>query len=334
MINVLFLDYLTILDANVNFVPESICALKDIVKAFGKIRIVCINTKDEIENFKYDSNLCLLAQALNLKKSLFFDSIEIEEHDKVVEAISNWMSNREIVSFAIVSQHNVNIGKAYPNNSIFCDDSSFSRKNAKSVIWIMSNFKNKIPKNENVWFTSDTHFGHRRIIQYCNRPWNHGKNENGELVVTNENVLAMDNEMIRRWNSVVGKNDTVWHLGDFALGGKEVAERVFPQLNGKINLVMGNHDHWNINFYYDLGFHRVYDKKIIIHDFVILSHAPLMFLNSNCPFYNVYGHIHNSDAYQTWTKNSCCVCVERHGYMPISWKMIMQKYDELNGNGE
>ena len=143
-------------------------------------------------------------------------------------------------------------------------------------------------------------------------------------------VKDMNNEMIKRWNSVVGKNDIVWNLGDFCFGGKENAEKIFPQLNGKINLIMGNHDRHKISWYYDLGFHRVYDRQIIINDFVILSHAPLMFLNNNCPFFNCCGHIHDSSAYQTWTKNSCCVCVERHNYYPVSWKTIKQKHDELN----
>ena len=92
---------------------------------------------------------------------------------------------------------------------------------------------------------------------------------------------------------------------------------------------MGNHDHYKIKWYYDLGFHRVYDRKIIINDFVILSHTPLMFLNNNSPFFNVAGHIHDSTAYQTWTKTQCIVCVERHDYYPVSWKTIKQKYDEL-----
>ena len=185
-----------------------------------------------------------------------------------------------------------------------------------------------------IFFTADTHFGHANIIKYCNRPWNHGRDANGEIVVEPEDVLAMDNEMVKRWNSVVGKNDIVWHLGDFALGGKEVAERVFPQLNGKINLVMGNHDHWKMKWYYDLGFHRVYDRPVVINGFVILSHAPLQFLNSNCQFFNVFGHIHDSPAYKTWSKTGCCACVERHDYTPISWKTMKQTYEELNGKVE
>jgi len=334
MINVLFIDYATILDVYGNIMQPSIFALKDIVNKVDDIRIVCLGNEDEL--VKYDEQLPEISQALNLKKSLFFDKISIFDWKEMSGKISSWISTHEVKSFAIVScgSRNSGIGEAYPNNSLFCDASSFSEAHAKDVVWIMSNFKSSLSKNDNVWFISDTHFGHGNIIKYCNRPWNNGKNEIGEIIVTPENILAMDNAMIERWNSVVGKNDIVWHLGDFALGGKEVAKRVFPQLNGKINLVMGNHDHWKIDWYYNLGFHRVYDRKVIINEFVILTHAPLQFLNSNCPFYQIFGHVHDSPAYKTWTKSSCCACVERHDYTPISWKTIKQKYDELNGKDE
>ena len=338
MINSLFIEYETFLDANMNFIESSIFALKKIISKVDDIRIVCLGTKDEIEKISYDNLLPQLSQALNLKKSLFFDKIEVRDwndQNDVIGKISSWMSVHEVKSFAIVSYGRNDVTrKSYPNNSICCDPGSFSEANANDVIWIMSNYKNNISNDENIWFVSDTHFGHANIIKYCNRPWNSGIDENGELIVSPNDVVAMDNEMIQKWNNVVGKNDIVWHLGDFALGGKEVAERVFPQLNGKINLVMGNHDHYKVSWYYDLGFHRVYDRKVIINEFVILTHAPLQFLNNNCPFYQIFGHVHNSDAYQTWTKNSCCACVERHDYAPISWKMIKQKYDELNGKDE
>lgn len=334
MKNVLFIDYTTLLDSNNSLIKTSVMSLKDVVEKVDDIRIVCLNTKQEMQFFKYEELLCELSQALNLKKTLFFSEAIVNNWstDDSVKTISNWMSSEEVKSFAIVTYgRNDIISKAYPNNSLCCNPGSFSEAHAKNVVWIMSNFKQSISKDENVWFISDNHFSHKNIIKYCNRPWNHGKDENGELIVTDEDVQEMDNEMIRRWNSVVGKNDIVWNLGDFCFGGKENAERIFPQLNGKINLVMGNHDHYKISWYYDLGFHRVYDRHIIIHDFVILSHAPLMFLNNNCPFFNIAGHIHDSTAYQTWTKTQCIVCVERHNYYPVSWKTIKQKYDEMNG---
>lgn len=331
VINALFIDFETILNDVGKLKPSSVFALKEIVSKCNTsngLRIVSLQPK-----LRYDEMLSELSQALNLKKTLFFDCIC--QTDDIASSISAWMKDKAILSFAIVvTAKDQCIGKVYPNNILFCDKGYFSEAHAKDVIWMMSNYKSKISDDSNVWFISDTHFGHKRIIQYCNRPWNHGKDENGEIIATDEDVIAMDNEIIRRWNSVVKPDDIVWHLGDFALGGKQVAERVFPQLNGKINLVMGNHDHWKIDWYYGLGFNRVYDRNVIIHDFVILTHTPLMFLNNNCPFFQIFGHVHDSTAYQTWTKNSCCVCVERHDYAPVSWKRIMQKYREMNGKDE
>lgn len=45
--------------------------------------------------------------------------------------------------------------------------------------------------------------------------------------------------MIERWNAVVQRGDTVWHLGDFAWYDRE---DVFHQLNGEKHLIIGNHD--------------------------------------------------------------------------------------------
>jgi len=79
------------------------------------------------------------------------------------------------------------------------------------------------------FFTSDTHFGHAKIIEYSKRPF--------------ASVEEMDRELIRRWNEVVGPNDSVYHLGDFAVG-KDCgpAETYLDQLNGKITLIVGNHE--------------------------------------------------------------------------------------------
>lgn len=329
MVNVLFIDFETFLSNDSSIRTSSASALKEVVSKVDDIRIVCLNTKKEADAFCYDKLICSLSQMLNLKKTLFFSFAEVCAWENASQCIAKWMNGMKVRSFAIVQiGSKALIGKDYPNNTICCDAGKFSEAHAKDVLWIMKSMKQK--DEDCIWLTSDTHFGHRNIIKYCNRPWNSGKDLNGELIVTDEDVLAMDNELIARWNSVVGKDDLVWHLGDFALGGKEVAERVFPQLNGRINLVMGNHDHWKIKWYYDLGFNRVYDRKVIINDFVVLTHAPLHFLNNNTPFFQCFGHIHDSSVYQTWTKTSCCVCVERHNYTPVSWKMIMQKYKEMN----
>jgi calcineurin-like phosphoesterase family protein len=78
------------------------------------------------------------------------------------------------------------------------------------------------------WFTSDTHFGHARIIELARRPF--------------VDVHAMNESMIRAWNERVAPDDTVWHLGDFGLGSDETIEETFHRLHGVKHLVIGNHD--------------------------------------------------------------------------------------------
>lgn len=77
----------------------------------------------------------------------------------------------------------------------------------------------------NVFFTADTHFGHRGIIDDCHRPFK-----------TDE---EMDETIIQNWNRDVKATDHVWHLGDFAWRNHL---SYLKRLNGKIHLIIGNHD--------------------------------------------------------------------------------------------
>jgi calcineurin-like phosphoesterase family protein len=53
----------------------------------------------------------------------------------------------------------------------------------------------------------------------------------------------MDATLVCRWNEVVGPQDTVWHLGDFAMNkGADRLRAYLGRLNGTIHLVWGNHD--------------------------------------------------------------------------------------------
>lgn len=78
-----------------------------------------------------------------------------------------------------------------------------------------------------VFLTSDTHFYHKNIITYCNRPF--------------ETVEKMNETLISNWNKVVPIDGIVFHCGDFAFGGSEVWHKILPRLNGQIHLILGNH---------------------------------------------------------------------------------------------
>ncbi|WP_022872646.1 metallophosphoesterase [Nesterenkonia alba] len=102
------------------------------------------------------------------------------------------------------------------------------------------------------FFTSDPHFGHANIIRYCDRPF--------------RDVQEMDEVLISRWNDVVGPDDEVWVLGDYAMGDRSRGLGYLTRMNGTKYLVAGNHDrcsptektgHLHIQEYLDAGFSAV-----------------------------------------------------------------------------
>lgn len=162
----------------------------------------------------------------------------------------------------------------------------------------------------NTFFIADPHFGHAKIIDYENRPF--------------ADVTEMDHKLIENWNSVVTKSDKVYLLGDFSFYNKEKSAQILRKLKGMKYLVMGNHDSHSVTAYYDMGFHRVYDIPVILEDFWILSHEPL-YINSNMPYANIFGHVHGNKEYSDFSGQSFCVSVERINYTPVTFHEIKKK---------
>ncbi len=79
-----------------------------------------------------------------------------------------------------------------------------------------------------VFFTADTHFGHGGALGLYRRPF--------------ASVAAMDAAMVASWREVVGADDEVWHLGDFAVGRQVDGAALLAQLPGRKHLVTGNND--------------------------------------------------------------------------------------------
>jgi len=195
-----------------------------------------------------------------------------------------------------------------------------------------------------IFVTSDDHFWHKNIIKYCNRPWNHGLDSNGNMIITDQDVLDMNNALIENWNSVVNKQDIVVNLGDFCLGGKdklsENVSKITSKLNGIKYLILGNHDMYNTHFYRLNGFSDVYDKPILWNDQFMFSHRPLICRGpqyNNLPFINVFGHVHNNMLdivngekipIEPVTKNTYCCCVELTDYKPVLLSSIPEIINE------
>lgn len=79
------------------------------------------------------------------------------------------------------------------------------------------------------WFTSDTHFGHARILEFePGRPW--------------RDVDQMNIGLVERLASQLQGGDEVWHLGDAALGHLDATLPFLAMLGVPVTLVAGNHD--------------------------------------------------------------------------------------------
>ncbi len=136
---------------------------------------------------------------------------------------------------------------------------------------------------DKVFFTADTHFYHANIIEFCHRPF--------------RSVDDMNETLIANWNKVVGADDIVFHLGDFCLGDSAKWNRLLDRLNGKIYLILGNHDLRNFRKSYAERFESVAMQMHIEVDKqkICLNHYPfLCYDGSNVGVWQLFGHVHTN----------------------------------------
>ncbi len=162
-----------------------------------------------------------------------------------------------------------------------------------------------------IYFIADTHFGEENIRRYENRPF--------------QSVVEMNETTIKNWNSVVSEDDEVYILGDFGAVNNE--QDVLKRLNGIKYLVKGNHDTKSNEYYRNAGFKEVYDMPILFKNFWILSHEPI-YVNSNMPYANLFGHVHNNPIIKDYSSQHFCVSAERIKYTPILFEDIAKQVNE------
>lgn len=143
-----------------------------------------------------------------------------------------------------------------------------------------------------IWFTADTHFGHKNIIKYEDRY--SGLDILGHAYYF-KNTEEMDAHIIEMWNSYVKPDDLVYHLGDFAFANKNKTAEIREQLNGSIVLIKGNHDKKIADSLFLDTFDSL-EEKFILEDeklYVTLSHYPMLCWNkSHYGSWNLFGHVH------------------------------------------
>jgi len=143
----------------------------------------------------------------------------------------------------------------------------------------------------------------------------------------------MNATLIANWNGVVQTNDTVYHLGDFAFtygGGQKAVraiEELLDQLNGRVVLIIGNHDKRNIVKRVK-KFESVHEELILRHNKqkVVLNHYWMgTWEGRRQGSWHLFGHSHG----RTVRKNALAfdVGVDVWDYRPISFAQVKEAMD-------
>lgn len=205
-------------------------------------------------------------------------------------------------------------------NLFFAGNMKFLQENLFEYLRLLSqevDIFNVNVEERNLFFTSDSHFSHKNILKYCNRPF--------------KTIEQMNSALIKNWNSVVGKNDIIIHLGDFCFGSVQTWTYLLSNLNGEKYLVNGNHDRsipkhlfTKVTPYMNLMVEG--DEEIDDGQRISVCHYPMLsWYQSHRGAWQLYGHVHgglsNKGDVRT-TPNQLDVGVDVHDFTPISYEQV------------
>ncbi len=158
------------------------------------------------------------------------------------------------------------------------------------------------------FYTSDHHFHHDRILEYCKRPFKHTR--------------EMDNTMIARYNSRVQDDDTVYFIGDLfdlQLGKNfSIVERLVNKLKGRKILILGSHDYLEPFKYIEAGFESVH-TSLQVGEFILVHDPAVSCVNRSVIF--LCGHVH--DLFRV-RLNAVNVGVDMWNFFPVSEEEIRE----------
>jgi len=167
------------------------------------------------------------------------------------------------------------------------------------------------------FFTSDTHFGHARIIEYCKRPF--------------ASVEEMNEKMIASWNERVKPGDTVYHTGDFSLGPPDYVLGIKRRLRGNVHLIQGNHDRFlkkALDYKFAWTGHykeiKVDDQKI-----VMMHYALLTWNKMHRGSWMLHGHSHGSLPRDPHMRR-IDVGVDCWGYKPVAYEELVMEMNKVD----
>jgi calcineurin-like phosphoesterase family protein len=195
-----------------------------------------------------------------------------------------------------------------------------------------------------IFFTSDTHYGHTNICRGVTN-W---RDKNGDVPMDTtrdfETLEQMNDKIVESINSVVGEDDTLFHLGDWSFGGYDNIEEFRNRIVCKnIHLILGNHDHHiernkgdiqrlfsSVNQYLRLQVSVYPGTKLYAGDVdLVMMHYPIAsWHNMNDGAMHLHGHVHLPSDKKLSQGKAMDVGVDGNNLMPYSLGQIMNIMDK------
>jgi calcineurin-like phosphoesterase family protein len=215
----------------------------------------------------------------------------------------------------------------------------------------------------NLWFTSDTHFSHKKIPLYAKRYFCLNKEEqkivdsiwmDGGPTSTStkwsrwapswESISKMNDYLINKINECVKKDDILWHLGDYSFSPKSKVEEYAGKIRSRINckniyLTWGNHDSKKIGDFFK-ECHERHEFSYKQKNIIVSHYAQAVWNKSHYGSWMLYGHSHATA--EEWLDNvmpgrlSMDVGVDNiykilGEYRPISFEEIYKIFEKRTG---
>jgi len=140
-----------------------------------------------------------------------------------------------------------------------------------------------------IYFSSDFHINHINICGPTLSSWSKGYRDF-------DSINEMNDTIINNVNSVVGSNDELYFLGDFAFGDRTKIPEIRDRINcNKIYFLIGNHDH-NIHKYSNcFQWVRHYHEFFHYGTLITMMHYPIASWNGiGKGAINLHGHCHDT----------------------------------------
>lgn len=191
----------------------------------------------------------------------------------------------------------------------------------------------QLNKDQKIFFTSDTHYGHKNICRGVSN-WTGGLNKTRDF----RTIDQMNAAIVDGINQTVGQDDILVHLGDWSFGGFESIQEFRDRIICKnIYLILGNHDHHiennrgncqdlfkGVYQYTRLEVVRPVNSRIVEKFNFVLSHFPICsWHDMNKGVMLLHGHVHLPKHYRIGQGKSLDVGVDGNDLNPHSLSEVI-----------